>query len=160
MRNPVKEVPEPSPSALDGYVRKAKFAIRGRVRFSGEVTANNPQGSRTYRYLIIDADEFLKGDPFSVHPRYQKGFPLLELTFRTAGPDEEAVDIDEHSSWLEAIACRDDEAFVFFVDLPTADIRGGGAARPAPWSVRSRVTWGPSSRSPRKARRSACFSSR
>jgi hypothetical protein len=120
MRVPEEDVRAPSDSELLAWTKRAKFVVRGRVRFSGSVTGNDPQGYRTYRYLIVDTDEFLKGDPFAVHPRYQKSFPLLELTFRTAGPDEEPVPVPEEQS-LAALACREEESFVFFVDLPTAE---------------------------------------
>lgn len=131
MRVSEKDVREPSDAELKNWTRRAKFAVRGRVRFSGTATANDPQGYRTYRYLIIDADEYLKGDPFSVHPRYQKSFPLLELTFRTAGPDEESVPVPDDQS-LEPLACREDESFVFFVDLPTADSAEASPRVPGP----------------------------
>lgn len=131
MRVPEKDVHEPTPAELVSWTKQAKFVIRGRVRFSGTATANDPQGYRTYRYLIVDADEFLKGDPFAVHPRYQKSFPLLELTFRTTGPDEESVPVPETQS-LELLACREEESFVFFVDLPTAESQEANPRVPGP----------------------------
>lgn len=131
MRVSEKELAEPSEAELSSWTKRAKFAVRGRVRFSGTATANDPQGYRTYRYLIVDADEFLKGDPFAVHPRYQKSFPLLELTFRTVGPDEESVPVPEEQS-LELLACREEESFVFFVDLPTAESAEANPRVPGP----------------------------
>ncbi len=132
MRGPESTVAEVSDADLARYAKAASFVIGGRVRFTGSATANDPNGQRTYKYVIVETDEYLSGDPFEVHPRYQRSFPLLELVFRTEGPDEAPAPVPEGPGALDALTCRNDEHFVFFVDLPGMSHVEGSEKPPAP----------------------------
>jgi hypothetical protein len=118
VRDPAQTVRDPADAELSKYLELSKFVVRGRVRFTGTTVANDPQGYRTYRYVIVDSDEYLKGEPFAVHPRYQRSFPLLEMVFRTEGPDEEEAAVPDNQTSIQGLACRQEEAFLFFLELP------------------------------------------
>lgn len=108
-------LPTVTAEALDAAARAASHVVRGRVRWTG--IANDEEGAqhREYVYVVVDVLEFYRGDAWSVEPRMQRSFPLLA-----------------ERSVLGGLACRNGEAFFFFVDLPepSAPPRPGGVPDP------------------------------
>ena len=107
--------------------------VVGRVRWTGGATANEYNGYRAYRYVIVDIDEFLRGDPWSVAPKYRRSFPLLTLVSTRNDKDESQAPRDRKSELVTALECRNEESFLFFVELPSEErLQRASARLPGP----------------------------
>jgi len=101
---PEGRLPKLADAELATRLSRARYAVRGRLRFTAATVDWDGQERHDYRYAVVDVLEVLRGDPWIVLPHYRRSFPLL------APADEEGT--------LAALRCRQDEAFVFLVDLP------------------------------------------
>jgi hypothetical protein len=97
---------------LDAAVKVASHVVLGRVRWTGQAFDEDGEKRREFAYVVVDVLEFHRGDAWSIDPRMRRAFPLL------AAP-----------ALLGPLACRDGEAFFFFVKLP------GPADPPRPGGV-------------------------
>ncbi len=112
-----EELPRLDAAGLAAAVHRASHVLRGRVRFTGDAVNRDGRREQRYRYIIVDALEFLKGDPWQVPGRYRKSFPILVL--------EEGQSESQHfnprptdKALAAALACREGEALWFVLDLP------------------------------------------
>ncbi len=117
-------LPAMSDEALADLARRAPHVLRGRVRFSGSAVTRRGGEPTTHTYLIVDTLEFLKGDPFQVHTRYRRAFPLLA--------PESGSEAGASGKLLGSLRCQEDEAFLFFVGLPVAHTTAKVSSPPAP----------------------------
>ena len=106
----------PSRDELKRRASSVSHVVRGRLRWTGSAIDEEPGSQRELDYAVVDILEFHRGDAWSVSPRMRRSFPLLA-----------------ESPALEALRCREGEAFFFFVDLPGRSAKEwpGGAPDPA-----------------------------
>ncbi|MBX3130651.1 MAG: hypothetical protein KF718_28285 [Polyangiaceae bacterium] len=119
------DVAEPSDHDLRRAAAEAPYVVRGRVRFAGTAVARRGQQQRSYVYVIVDALDFLRGDPWQIHPRYRRSFPLLEVEVPSDGDGVAEPRV------LGSLRCREEEVYYFFIAPPTTDSQSGPAP-PAP----------------------------
>jgi hypothetical protein len=108
----------PAWNAGAGAAESARHVVRARVRWTGSV---NDEDGREFPYVIADVLDFQQGDPWAVHPRYRRSFPLL------GDPAEPAA-----LALIARLACRQGEAFLFHADLPGIRDEPPVRAPPAP----------------------------
>ncbi len=115
-------LPELDEATLAEAVKAASHVVRGRIRFTGEALNQDGRSQQRYIYVIVDALEFLKGDPWQLPGRYGKSFPILALDEGRSDNPHFNLEPGQRAV-ASALMCREDEALWFVVDLPDVQRR-------------------------------------